>query len=116
MPAASSRVCGATAISGGMRASEEHFDHLWHAHGVGEPAFENLLAGIEHDDAIGHLLDETHEMLDDDDRHVGACEFLELAANPFEFARIEPGGKLVDEKQPRPGGERAGEIEHLLLC
>src|SRR5947209_3371273 len=115
MPIASSRVFGVAAVSGGMCAPEEHFDHLRYAHGVRESALKNLLAGIEHNDTVGHLLDETHEMLDDDDRHFRAGEFLELAADPFEFARIQARGKLVNEKQARARRERAGEIEHLLL-
>src|SRR3954462_602530 len=115
MPLASRRVSGGIAMSAGMRAPEKDFDHLGHADRVGESAFKNLFAGIEHADTVGYLLDEAHEMLDNDDRHIGARKLLQFAADPFEFAWVQAGRELVHEKQPRPGRERAGEIEHLLL-
>src|ERR1035437_1017259 len=57
------------AASGGMLPSEKHFDDLRHLHRDRELAFENLLAGVHDDDAIGNVFNETHQMLDDDDRH-----------------------------------------------
>src|SRR5215475_1157177 len=99
MPLASS----SGAASGGMLASQKHLDHLWLAHGGGKLAFKDFLAGIEHDDAIGDLLDETHEMLDHDDGHAGRRHRLYAPGNPVELGRVEAGGELVEQKQPRPG-------------
>ena len=50
--------------SGGTFASQKHLDHLRLLHGGCELALKDLLAGVEHDHAIGDLLDETHQMLD----------------------------------------------------
>ena len=82
---------------------------------VRQPAFEDLLAGVHDDDAVGDLIDESHQMLDDEQRDAGARQLLELVGHALEFRRVESGGKLVDQQQPRAGRQRAREIEHLLL-
>src|SRR6202012_4060557 len=75
--------------SGGMLASEEHFDHLRNLDRDRELALEDFLAGIQHDDAIGDVLDETHEVLDHDDRHPAFGQGLDALGDPVEFCRIE---------------------------
>src|SRR6516162_5715485 len=77
-----------SAVSGGMLASEEHLDHLWNLDSNRKLAFENLLARVEDDDAIGDVLDEAHQMLDHDDRHSASCQHLDAFSNPVEFCRI----------------------------
>src|SRR5580700_10035655 len=107
--------CNSTSGSGGMLASQKYLDHLWLLHGGGELALKDLLAGVEHNHAIGDLLDEAHEMFDDDDRHAGRGEPLDAPGDPVELRRIEPGGQFVKQQQPRAGGERADEVKHFLL-
>ena len=80
-----------------------------------ELAFENLLAGVHDNDAIGDVLDETHQVLDHDDRHPALRQRLDAFGDPVEFRRIEPGGEFVEQQQPRPGRQRPHQIEHLLL-
>src|SRR5258708_25129649 len=58
MPAAS-RSLGA---SGGMLASQKHLDHLRLLDRGRELAFKDFLAGVEHDDAVGDVLDEAHQI------------------------------------------------------
>src|ERR1700761_9591631 len=48
--------------SGGMLASEEHFDYLRNLDRHRELAFKDFLAGVQHDNAIGDVLDEAHEV------------------------------------------------------
>src|SRR6516162_4094186 len=110
MPVASS-----SPASGGMLASQEHLDHLRLLDRGRKLALENLLAGIEHDDTVGDLLDEAHQMLDHDDRHAASRKRLDLSGDPVELRRVEAGGKLVEQEEPRTGCERAHQIEHLLL-
>jgi hypothetical protein len=75
MPAMSSSRPGR---SGCMRFSEKNFDHLGILGGVRQAAFENLPAGIHDDDAVGDLIDESHQVLDDQERDSGPRQFLEL--------------------------------------
>ena len=49
------------------------------------------------------------------ERNAGARQLLELAGDALELRRIEPGGELVDQQEPRPRRQRAREVEHLLL-
>src|SRR5271166_1293133 len=93
--------CKRDAASGGMLASQKHLDHLWLLYGCRKLAFKYLLAGIEHNDAIGDVLDETHQMFDDDDRDAGRGQRLDAFGNPVELGRIEPGGEFIEQQQPR---------------
>jgi len=98
-----------------MLASKEHLDHLRNLDGDRELAFENLLAGVQDDDAIGDVLDEAHQMLDHDDRHPAPRQRLDAFGNPVQFGRIEPGGEFVEQQQPRTRRERTYQVQHLLL-
>jgi hypothetical protein len=113
MPAASrSASC---AGSRGIVGPQEDLDDLAVPHRVGEHALEDLLSGVHDDDPVGDLVDETHQMLDDEKGDAGACEVLEPRPDPFELGRVQARGELVDEQEARAGGERAREVEHLLL-
>src|SRR6516162_7271436 len=101
--------------SGCMLFPKEDFDYLRVPGGFREPTFENLLAGIHDNDAIGDLVDESHQVLDHKQRDAGTGQLLELGGDALELRGIEYGGQLVDEQKARPGRQRAGEIEHFLL-
>src|ERR1035437_8335868 len=58
-PASTPAACSKDAASGGMLASEKHFDGLRHLHRDRELAFEDLLAGVHDNDAIGNVFNET---------------------------------------------------------
>src|ERR1700722_135796 len=91
----------------GIVDSQEHLDDLRVMRRVGELALEDAMAGIHDDDAVGDLADEAHEMLDHEQRDARMRERLEALRDMLDLGRIEPGGKLVDEEQPRAGGESA---------
>ena len=60
-----------TSRSGGgglcsILVSEEDLDDLRILERVRQAALEDLLAGIHDDDAVGDLIDEAHQMLDDE--------------------------------------------------
>src|SRR5262249_15377153 len=101
--------------SGGILASEKNLDHARIPHRIAKHALENLPAGVHHDDAVGDLVDEAHQMLDHEQRDAGARQLLELVGDALELGRIEAGRELVHEQEPRAGGKRAGEVEHFLL-
>ena len=45
-----------------------------------------------------NVLDETHQMLDDNDRHSGLRQRLDTFCNPVELRRVEPGGKFIEQQ------------------
>src|ERR1700704_133145 len=89
------------AASGGMLASQKHFDDLRHLHGDGELALKDLLAGIHDNDAVGDMFDEPHQMFDHDNRDSGPCQRLDAFGDPVQFRRVEPGGEFIEQQQPR---------------
>src|SRR5262249_42986429 len=101
--------------SGGILASKKDLDHTRIPDRVGEHALENLPACVHHDDAVGDLVDEAHQVLDHEQRDAGMRQLLELVGDALELGRIEAGRELIHEQQPRAGGKGAGEVEHFLL-
>src|SRR5579872_7020636 len=101
--------------SGGMLASEKDFDHLRVPGSFREPALENLLARIHDNDAVGDLVDETHQMLDHQQRNSAFRQFFHFLRHAIELRWIESGGEFVDEQQPRAGRQRSRQVKHLLL-
>src|SRR5579872_942560 len=99
------RASNSGATSGGMLASQEHLDDLRLFHGGGQLALEDLLAGIEDNDAVGDVLDEAHEMLNHDNRNAACGKRLDAAGDPVELGRVEAGREFVEQEQPRTGGE-----------
>src|SRR5579864_8698996 len=99
-----------------MLASQKHLDYLRNLDRDRKLSVKNLLARVQDDDAIGDVLDEAHEVLDHDDRHALPGERLDPPGDPVEFGRVQSGGKLVEQQEPRTGGERTHKVKHLLLC
>src|SRR5580658_1145542 len=98
-----------------MLGSEKDLDDLRIPGGIGKTALEYFLAGVHDDDAVGDLIDEPHQMLDDEKRDAGTRQLLQLRRDMLQFGGIEAGGKLIDQQQPRAGRKRAGEVKHLLM-
>src|SRR5260370_42410383 len=91
MPSASSSVSGCIAVS------QEDLDDALVVDGVGHDALEDLLAGVHDDDAVGDLVDEAHEMLDDEEGDAVLRQLLQALGDAAELGRGPPGGA--------PGGE-----------
>src|SRR5579883_2668400 len=102
-------------VSARILGSQEDLDDAAIMHRIGHDALEDLLPRIHHDDAVGDLVDEAHQMLDDEKCYARARQLLEAAGDALQFGRVQARGELVDQKEPRPRGERAREIQHLLL-
>ena len=84
---------------------------------LGGRALGDLLAVVEHRDALGDAHDDLHVVLDQQDRH------RPLLAEPGEevgergrLLRVHAGGRLVEQEQLRLRRERARELEPALVA
>src|SRR6478609_4011946 len=98
MPSASSSSSGRMAGSI-VAVAQKHLDDALVVDRVGHDALEDLLAGVHDDDAVGDLVDETHEMLDDEEGDPLLRQLLEALGDAAELGGIEAGGELIDEQQ-----------------
>src|SRR5262249_30872807 len=102
--------------SGGSPA-EVSFDHLRvAAHFVGR-AVGDLDAVVEDGDAVGDAHYYLHVVLDQQDRQ------LQLGAQPLDEARqlggllrVHAGGRLVEQEEPRAGGDGASDLQTPLVA
>src|SRR5579871_3577128 len=78
-------------------------------------ALGDLLTGAKHHDAVGDPKHRLHEMLDHNDRDAHPPDPLDQLDSQDHFRWIEPRQPLVEQKQPRPGGECAGQLEALAV-
>src|SRR5580704_6828880 len=77
-------------------------------------ALGDLLAVIEDDDAIAHLHDEAHVVLNEKYRQaLVAKPGDELHQLPL-LLSVETGSRLVEQKQTRLGRQRAGDLQTAL--
>ena len=80
----------------------------------GRQALGELLAEIEHDDAVRQAHDRLHQVLDHQDGHAALADAADDADHVLDLGRVEAGQHLVEQQQQRPRGQRAGEFEPLL--
>ena len=66
-------------------------------------------------DAVGEPLDFLQAMRDVDDAHALAGQSAQLDEQGLGLRLRERGGRLVENENPRAGGERPGDFDHLLL-
>src|SRR5690349_3052914 len=97
-------------------AAEIRGDDLLVALHVGGDAFGDLLAVIEHQNAIAHAHDEFHVVLDQQDRRAVLADALEELAQRRRLGRVHAGSRLVEREQPRLGRERARDLEAPLVA
>ena len=71
---------------------------------------------VQHDDALGEAEHRLHHVLDPDH---GDAESIAGSAHDVDrgvqLGVVEPGHHLVEQEQPRPAGQRPGEVEEALL-
>ncbi len=79
-------------------------------------AFGDLLAEIEHRDAMRDARDQRHVMLDQQHGCALRVDLLNDGGEFFGLLGIETGGGLIEQQQLRLGGQRAGEFEQTLLA
>src|SRR5260221_13284377 len=93
-----------SSVSGRIAVPQEHFDDALVVDGGGHDALEDLLARVHDDDAVGDLVDEAHEMLDDEEGDAVARQLLEALGDAAEPGRGQAGGELRDKEEGAAGG------------
>src|SRR5919204_5372721 len=78
-------------------------------------SFGDLLAVVEHDDALGDVHDDVHVVLDQQDGLALSMQAENVLLHLVDHRRIDGGGGLVQEQQLGIGHERGGEREQLAL-
>src|SRR5262249_10969809 len=94
--------------------AEINFRHARIARGLAGQPVENLLAVVEHDDALDDAHQHAHDVLDphDCDPHATA-DAREQVGGAFHLGGIEPAHGFVGQKQLRPRGESARQFQLL---
>src|SRR3954449_351915 len=78
-------------------------------------AVADLLAVIEHDDAVGDVHHHAHVVLDQHDgRAVVVVDVEDEAAHVLLLFDVHPGHWLIEQQDGRFGGERTAELDALL--
>ncbi len=68
------------------------------------------LALVQHDDPGREPENDLHVVLDQQDRHLRG-QLADLRQHAIALARAHAGGRLVEQQQARPGGERERDLE-----
>ena len=79
-------------------------------------AFGNLLAVIQHDDAVGDVHDRFHHMLDHDDSDPTLADFLHRFDHAANFRGIETGQHFIEQQQVGRDANAPGHFQALLLA
>src|SRR5437867_2124728 len=81
---------------------------------LARPPLGDLLAVVQHDDAIHHAHERGHDVLDPDDRDAElAADAAQHVGGARHLRWIEAAEALVGQEQPRRRGQRAGQLELL---
>src|SRR3954470_2936360 len=97
-------------------ASEIRLHHRRMRLHLSRRAFEERLAVIQHEHALGHVHHEVHVVLDDEQRGAALGDVGQALEKKLDLGRIQAGGRLIQHEQLRSRGERSGDLEHALLA
>ena len=93
-------------------AAEVGLDHELVRRDLLERALGDLGAVVERDDPVGDALDDVHVVLDHEDRVAAVrAQLLDQLGDLVRLGRVHPGGRLVEQEQPRVRRHRAGDLE-----
>src|SRR5581483_475071 len=104
-------------VRGPLAAPEVGLDHAWIPLDVRRPSFRDLLAVVEHGDAVRDLHHHPHVVLDEEQGEMAF--FHEAPEQGHEAPRLALGharGRLVQQQQRRVRGEGPGQLEAPLLA
>ena len=92
--------------------AEVGLDDAWVGGDLLERALRDLDAVVERDHAVGDALDDVHVVLDHEDRVAALdAELGDQLGDLLRLLRVHPGGRLVEQEQPRVRRRRAGDLE-----
>ena len=80
---------------------------------VGRRALRDFLAVVQHDDAVRERHDRRHDVLDDQHGHALRLHLPDERDHALDLGGVEAAHDLVKQEQPRPRGERAGDLQSL---
>ena len=80
---------------------------------VGDRALVEHAAGADDRDAVAQLLDLAHQVAREQHGHALVGEPADQHAHVAHPRRVEPGGRLVEQQQPRRAQQRPGDAEAL---
>src|SRR5688500_8584829 len=103
-------------ITPASRSAEIGFLHQRIVLDLRRRALGDLLAEVEDRDAVGDAHHELHHMLDEQDGHAAAAQLHDPVAQLRDLLAVHSRGRLVQQQEPRPGGERARQLEPALLA
>ena len=73
-------------------------------------------AVVEHDHRVAQPHDEVHVVLDDEKREPARVQLADVALHRLDHHRVDPGGGLVEQHEPRLAHQERGELEQLALA
>src|SRR6266540_1124283 len=98
-------------------SSQVRSDDVGMAQHLGRHPVRDLLAEVDDGDPVGHLLDEPHVVLDEEDREpVRAPQPLQELDEALLLDGVEPGGGLVEEQELRVARQRPGDLDQPLVA
>src|SRR6185436_3872799 len=97
-------------------ASEVGLDHARIRLHLARRALEDAHAVVHDEHALRHVHHQVHVVLDDEDGHISLIDVLQSFEKKLDLRGVEAGGGFVEHEEPRPRGERAGDLEHALLA
>src|SRR5437667_7218850 len=110
-PYASSRVCP----SSSKFPAKVGRDHRRVALHFARRAFEQRLAVVHDEYAVGDVHHQVHVVLDHHHRDAAPAELLEPLQQELDLGGVQPGRRLVEHEQARPRRQRARDLQHALL-
>src|SRR6478672_5664286 len=99
-----------------VTGAEVGLDHLLVRLHLGRGAFGDLLAVVEHGDAVAQAHDELHVVLDQEDGAAVAADAVDELAQHHLLGGVHAGGGLVEGDELGIGGERPGDLEAPLVA
>src|SRR6185312_984982 len=101
-------------FGGELGVAQIGFDDLRVLRDFGRHTLGQLLAEIEHDDAVRQAHDGLHQVLDDQDGDAAGADLADDADHVLDLGGVEAGQDLIEHQQLWLRGERAGEFEPFL--
>src|SRR5450755_3625332 len=103
-----------SAITSSISVSQVDIDHAGIGLDLGDAAFAQQPALVQHRHLAGDALDEIHVVLDHHERAPGG-DALQQLRGQFAFARAHTGDRLVEKKQLRLLHQQHADLEPLFL-
>src|SRR4030042_4947770 len=92
-----------------------HFDDDFAVGDFPRRALGDLLAVVEHDNAVADVHDSLHHVLDHYNSNTAVADLSYQVHGLGDFRLVQPGHQLVEEKELGLGSQRPAEVDALLV-